>query len=91
MLLAHAGDAPFDLADLRVVGRCDCGCPTVHFTTAPNGPVVAAAEVAGTNDSILLFRSGDTEELGSLELVWVGDDPPPEFPPPAALRVAAIE
>lgn len=70
---------------LRVVGQCDCGCPTVHFNGGTNGPLLASARVDGTYDEVLLFAGGDDGPLSSLELAWMADAPPSEFPPLSGL------
>jgi hypothetical protein len=75
------------LAQLRVVGTCGCGCPTIHFghqDPSKGIEVVADVAVRETNDAILLFVS-EHGFLDSLEYVWVGDDIPAEFPPPNLL------
>ena len=48
--------------------------------------LVAEARVVRTSDGVLLFASGGGR-LDSLEYMWVGHEPPPEFPPPAQLEV----
>jgi hypothetical protein len=74
------------IADLRVVGTCGCGCPTVDFRGGPDGlELIADATVAGTDgDAILLF--GHDGMLDRLEYVWVGGPPPPRWPSPRMLR-----
>jgi hypothetical protein len=82
--------------EMRVVGGCGCGCPTVYFeprVDAPtvayehDGPVPAEGDVAtDPPGQILLFTSQG--RLSSLEYVFVSDDPPREWPRPAQLTVA---
>jgi hypothetical protein len=74
------------IADLRVVGTCGCGCPTVDFRGDPDGlELIADATVAGTDgDAILLF--GHDGMLDRLEYVWVGGPPPARWPSPRMLR-----
>jgi hypothetical protein len=74
------------IADLRVVGACGCGCPTVDFRGGPDGlELIADATVAGTDgDAILLF--GHDGLLDRLEYVWVGGPPPASWPSPRMLR-----
>ena len=70
----------------RVVGRCDCGCPTVHPWT--DGPPARAmrqrrvspveGRIAPEHDEppgeILLFLQDD--RLASMEYVYFTDSPP---------------
>jgi hypothetical protein len=74
------------ITDLRVVGRCGCGCPTVDFRGGPDGlELIADARVAGTDgDAILLF--GHDGMLDRLEYMWVGGPPPTNWPSPRMLR-----
>lgn len=77
---------PFEatvIDELRVVGKCDCGCPTIHFTDQPNTSTIAHARVADTDDTLLLFADG--VRLSSLELAWVSDEPPDELPPASSV------
>lgn len=76
--------------DLRVVGMCDCGCPTIHFTAGPNAHTIAEAHVADSNDTLLLFVDA-ADELSSLELAWVSDEPPDELPPSSSVRPSAAQ
>jgi hypothetical protein len=73
---------------LQVVGRCDCGCPTIYFNDGANGPLIASAYIDGTYDEVLLFASEDDEygPLSSLELAWIADTPPSELPPISRLH-----
>ena len=75
-----------EIADLRVVGTCGCGCPTVDFRGGPDGlELIADAKVAGTDgDAILLF--GHDGMLDRLEYMWVGGPPPASWPSPHLLR-----
>ncbi|MFF5293374.1 hypothetical protein [Paractinoplanes globisporus] len=74
------------IADLRVVGTCGCGCPTVDFRTGPDGlELIADARVAGTDgDAILLY--GHDGVLDRLEYFWVGGPPPAGWPAPEMLQ-----
>jgi hypothetical protein len=74
------------IADLRVVGTCGCGCPTVDFRTGPDGlELIADARVAGTDgDAILLY--GHDGVLDRLEYFWVGGPPPAGWPAPETLQ-----
>jgi hypothetical protein len=73
------------IAGLRVVGTCGCGCPTVDFRGGPDGlELIADATVADTGDAILLF--GHDGMLDRLEYMWVGGPPPANWPSPRLLR-----
>jgi hypothetical protein len=71
--------------ELRVVGGCGCGCPTIHFDDQLDGiELIADAEVDGADgDLVLLFTANGV--LTSLEYVWAGDTPPAEWPDAARL------
>jgi len=77
--------------DSRVVGRCDCGCPTIEIETRADCLDIAftsrLAPVEGrvrpladepVGDVILFVDDG---RLSSLELVWYTDAPPKAWPP----------
>lgn len=74
------------IPELRVVGACDCGCPTVDFRAGPDGlELIADAVVAGTDgDAVLLFARDGL--LDRLEYMWIGGPPPAGWPAPEALR-----
>jgi hypothetical protein len=76
--------------DLRVVGGCDCGCPSINFQTDQPGGIGVAAEglVPDRDRSVLLFVDG-ADRLYSLELMWITDAPPTDWPDPASLEVGA--
>ena len=72
--------------DVRVVGTCGCGCPTIHFGhRAKDRGIEKVADVAvsHTLDAVLLFVS-DSGRLSSLEYMWI-DEAPDEFPSPESL------
>jgi hypothetical protein len=74
------------IADLRVVSGCACGCPTVDFRSGPEEglELVADAKVAGTDgDAVLLFARDGV--LDRLEYMWVGGPPPTTWPSPDML------
>ena len=74
------------IADLRVVSGCGCGCPTVNFRSGPDHglELIADAKVSGTDgDAILLF--GRDGVLDRLEYMWVGGPPPAAWPAPDLL------
>ena len=74
------------VAELRVLGACGCGCPTVDFGNGRNAlELIADAKVSGTDgDAVLLF--GHDGVLDRLEYMWVGGPPPAAWPPPEALQ-----
>jgi hypothetical protein len=74
------------LPELRVVGGCGCGCPTVDFRDEPDGlELIADAKVCGSDgDAILLF--GHDGILDRLEYMWIGGHPPAHWPRPTLLR-----
>ena len=65
---------------VRVVSRCECGCPTIHFSDyqLPNRLVVDGETSLEVGQSVLLFVTD--EGLDSLESGWMTDSPPTEFP-----------
>jgi hypothetical protein len=80
------------MPDAVVVGRCDCGCPTVNISvakTAPrsdaalNGPLapyegrVAPLSDEPVGDLLLFVNDG---YMSSLEYVFYTDTPPMEWP-----------
>jgi hypothetical protein len=81
-----------------VVGRCDCGCPTINFRVPGDAvsrvvlrgrlwPVegrVDSHDAAAPGQEIILFV--DEGRLSSLELVYYTQTPPASWP-----RVADIE
>jgi hypothetical protein len=75
--------------EARVVGKCECGCPTVHFSTDERrNRLVADADTAPyTGQSVLLFVAD--EGLDSLEITWTTDQQPVEFPAAEDLIVRA--
>jgi hypothetical protein len=76
--------------DLRVVGGCGCGCPSINFQSdLPGGiGIVAEGLVPDRDRSVLLFVDG-ADRLYSLELMWMTDAPPTDWPDPASLEVSA--
>jgi hypothetical protein len=72
---------------VQVVGRCDCGCPTVYFVRGDDPQVLVAEGATHKGQDVLLFvANGD---LASMESVWTTDGPPRAFPSPGVLRVRA--
>jgi hypothetical protein len=70
---------------VQVQGRCDCGCPTIHFPSAPGRHQLVAEAESDEGQDVLLFAG--EHGLDSLESSWTTDSPPAEFPPAEALRV----
>jgi hypothetical protein len=84
-----------------VTGRCDCGCATIYLGVDPaalrasaGGPAdsLLPFEARGQDPAdrslpieIILF--GRDGALASLEIVYYGDTPPPEFPDPTGLEL----
>src|SRR5205807_158743 len=75
----------------KVAGSCKCGCATIYLEVARNGspradlasdqPVAAEGRFNGVDTcGLLLFT--DDGWLSSLEIWYVADEPPREFPPP---------
>jgi hypothetical protein len=103
LLLAHEFDGAAELreqvATARVVGRCDCGCPTVYIEPSPGtrssevrtrlAPIEGRVEPVGDGPpgDIMLFLDGG--RLDSLEYVWYGDVPPKDWP--TLDRISVIE
>jgi hypothetical protein len=70
---------------VQVEGRCDCGCPTIRFSSAPGRHRLVAEGASDEGQDVLLFAG--ERGLDSLESSWTTDSPPVEFPPAEALRV----
>lgn len=79
-----------------VVGRCDCGCPTIDLTVAAGAPCADAersplpSELRDTSvdppgEVILFVKNG---YLQSLEYVSYRSNPPLEWPDVEALKPA---
>lgn len=83
-----AGALRRQMDGLTVTGGCKCGCPTVHFREGNSGlHLVAEATNAQQDQTVLLFV-GDDGVLESMELTWVTDDVPSDFPDPGSLTVS---
>ncbi|MET7808494.1 hypothetical protein [Micromonospora chersina] len=79
-------------ADVLVVGKCDCGCPSIDFQHGRGfGMAIRAnAAVTGSNDGLFLYTIEDPhrgEVLGGIEWVGVGDRDPDDFPSPELLDI----
>ena len=93
--MAVAGPGTFDgpvtdgLADLVVVGGCDCGCASVDFVQrAPGGgsqPLVTVSGVTGGGESVGWILWGWRGAITGLEVYGYGDDPG-QLPLPATMR-----
>jgi hypothetical protein len=81
----------------QVIGRCECGCATVYLRVDESMPTADevgqsnAVDAAGrpTADDgpppeLILFVKGG--RLSSIEIVWYGEAPIGEFPPPDAFE-----
>ena len=78
-LLAHGEPAAAqhanELADLRVVGSCPCGCASVDFTSTTDGSMTIVADFGlegpeGPRGGVFLFARGG--RLAGLEVWSVG-------------------
>jgi hypothetical protein len=89
------------VSDAMVVGRCDCGCPTVNLQVPGSAPPssvvpknrlapyegrVAALDGEPTGDIILFVDGG---YLSCLEYVYYTDNAPPAWP--ALDRIEVVE
>jgi hypothetical protein len=70
---------------VQVEGRCACGCPTIHFSSAPGRHRLVAEGESDEGQDVLLFAG--EQGLDSMESSWTTDSPPASFPPAEALRV----
>jgi hypothetical protein len=84
-------------AEATVVGRCDCGCPTIEIETTASALAVPLegrlAPIEGrvlpiadepSGDVILFVDDG---RLSSLELVWYTETPAEAWPPVARVEL----
>ena len=90
-------DSPYvaQVSSARVVGRCDCGCPTIDLQVSASPParelglediVNAYGESPeGVKVGVILFARGG--ELCSLEVYSVEGEPTYTLPSPAALTL----
>ncbi len=78
----------------RVVGRCECGCPTIDLAVdqaatpaVRAAPARVVAEAASNDDPCVTHLLLWVEDgyLSSLEVSWI-EGPPHEFPPPQAFE-----
>ena len=90
-------------AAARVSARCPCGCATIHLsidpTAAPRAEVAlpynavdattgACHELDRSFELLLFIEDG---WLSYVEIVYYGDEPPAEFPPPAAFEPPQVK
>jgi hypothetical protein len=82
------------VAELRVSGRCDCGCPSVDFLVeglSSTASIVAEAEgvsQSGAEVGVLLWaRAG---RLSGLEVYEYGDQSNATLPRPADLHACSV-
>jgi hypothetical protein len=81
-------------AEARVLGGCDCGCPSIDFFEGRNSgmTVVVNAGVKGsdTYDGLFLYTvglPGTGEVLGGIEWVGQSETDPDELPAPEDLVI----
>lgn len=85
--------------EVVVVGRCECGCPTIELGSPGAGksadpgrltPVEGRvlAEDGTPQQELLLFASDG--QLRSAELAWYGDTPPVRWPAPEQVQLVEI-
>lgn len=79
------------LKGLQVIGRCDCGCPTIDLETSSGAlpatglesrllPVEAVVAPAHTEPPGELIVFVDDGRLSGLEYVYYSDAPPVDWP-----------
>lgn len=73
--------------DVRVVGTCGCGCPSVDFFNDPGAGLstLVDAGLDGTDDGLFLYALGD--RLGGIEYVSSSDEMASELPDPLDLII----
>ena len=85
VMVSVLSDETTALADtIRVIRECDCGCATIIFGDQADNHLLADSLVEVGGDSVLLF-GWEGGPLTSMEIAWVSDEPPKEFPPPHTL------
>jgi len=79
---------------VRATGYCSCGCPSIHLQAdseqAPEAmerfPVISSVNVPGDGeDTLWLLLFTERGWLSFLEIAWIADHPPKEFPSPDSL------
>jgi hypothetical protein len=76
-------------AEVRVVGMCECGCPSIDFHKQPGVgmSILVNAGVRGTYDGLFLYALDG--RLGGIEYVSNADAMPVELPAPSELEIEA--
>jgi len=75
-----------------VVGKCDCGCPSIDFQSEHGlgMSVRVNASIPTSHDGLFLYTVEDPDQgelLGGIEWVGVGETNPDEFPAPEMLDI----
>ncbi|MEV6527852.1 hypothetical protein AB0M43_38620 [Longispora sp. NPDC051575] len=92
--LPRAETLRLQAADVIVVDRCGCGCPSIDFEHGCGlGMTIRAnAAVRGSCNGLLLYTIEDPqrgEVLGGIEWVGVDETDPDELPLPDLLEITA--
>lgn len=79
-------------AEVKVVGMCGCGCPSIDFVEGRGlgMSLRVNAGVCDSHDGLFLYTIEDPERgetLGGIEWVGVTASDPDEFPAPDSLLV----
>lgn len=80
------------VADVRVVGVCGCGCPSIDFAQGPMN-IRVNASARGSLNGLFLYTvddAGQGEVLGGIEWVGVSAEDPDELPQPAELDIEHV-
>src|SRR5690349_4779712 len=82
--------------EVLVVGKCNCGCPSVDFQRSRDlGMTIRAnAALRDSYDGLFLYTVEDPELgmiLGGIEWVGVGETDPDELPEPYLLSVESAQ
>jgi hypothetical protein len=81
------------IPNLRVIWKCDCGCPTVDFRASGVSVQrlleaegrIAPRIIGGAPAEVIVFERDGV--LSSLEYVYYDGNPPAEFPDPVSIDV----
>ena len=92
--LERAGSGHFSgdvsrLRDLRVVARCECGCPSVDFATTATSqsrPIADGLGMERRPDDVGIIVWGISDEVTSLEIYSAGGQDVRELPAPSTIR-----
>jgi hypothetical protein len=76
-------------ANARVVGMCQCGCPSIDFHKQPGVgmSILVNAGVRGSYDGLFLYAVAG--RLGGIEYVSNSDTMAAELPAPSELQIEA--